>query len=298
MGRGREATRRRRVDLDALRAALDDARAPRATARPVAVPPVELDDYDERAARAWRARARFDDVPEDPRRRRAILALIALLHIALRLALRYAMDRTPEPFATTPEADTVLEVTFADPVPPMADAVLAPEEPVATVDTARGQPDVRPPPRVERPAEPREAAMSARFIEAEPTPSPTPTPAPIRLFNRDGSLRLSQDVIDAADAKPEPGYRAPKREMPEFMKHKRAISDERTRFEKYWVPDGENLGQQIVRKYPLAAILLQGVNAPKCKPNSIAPECDDQPVPQRLDRVVPRDYTEDPGIPR
>jgi hypothetical protein len=150
---------------------------------------------------------------------------------------------------------------------------------------------------VAQPAARRDEGMSARFIEAEPTP----TPAPIRLFNSDGSVLLSQDVIDAADAAGrdrEPDFKVPTKEMPEFMKHKRAISDERTRFEKYWVPDGENLGQQIVRKYPLAALILQGVNPPKCKQNSIAPECEDQPVPQKLERVVPRDFTEDPGIPR
>ena len=111
-------------------------------------------------------------------------------------------------------------------------------------------------------------------------------------------MRLSQDVLDAAGEKPAPDFQAPVPQEPDFMKHKRAISDERTRFEKYWAPDGENLGQKIVRKFPPAALILQGVNLPKCKARSIAEECKSEPVPQQFDDIIPNDISEDPGIPR
>ncbi|HET7844604.1 MAG TPA: hypothetical protein VFL14_10675 [Xanthomonadales bacterium] len=293
MGRGREATRRRHVDLDALREALDDARAPRPRLQAVPEPPTELVDYDARAALAWRARPRFGDVPEDPRRRRLILLLIALAHIALLLALRHAMDLEPVPFAPAAR-ETVLEITFdAPPPPPMTEVTAAPEERVVPVEVPTNVPHVQPPPRVVAPprtAAPRNERMGARFIEEEPPP--------IRLFNSDGSVRISQEVLDASARKPEPGFKVPEKETPEFMKHKRAISDERTRFEKYWVPDDENLGQKIVRKFPPAALILQGVNLPKCKARSNAPECDDQPLPQQFDDIIPNDISEDPGIPR
>lgn len=290
MGRGREAAARRRVDIDALNDALADARAP-ARVRPVpTTDPATLVEYDAKAARAWRVRPRFEDAGEDPRRRRIAWALIALAHLLLLLALGYAMRPEPAPLAESRES--VLEVTFADPEPPMTPLAAAPEEPVATVDTTRATPvpHATPPPAA-APA-PREQAMEVTWGEAEPEPPP------IKLFNSDGSVRLSQDVLDAAGERPAPDFRAPVAEEPEFMKHKRAISDERTRFEKYWVPDGENLGQKIVRKVPLAAILLQGVNLPKCKARSIAEECEDQPLPQQFDDIIPNDISEDPGIPR
>lgn len=290
MGRGREAAARRRVDIDALNDALADARAP-ARVRPVpTTDSATLVEYDAKAARAWRVRPRFEDAGEDPRRRRIAWALIALAHLLLLLALGYAMRPEPAPLAESRES--VLEVTFADPEPPMTPLAAAPEEPVATVDTTRATPvpHATPPPAA-APA-PREQAMEVTWGEAEPEPPP------IKLFNSDGSVRLSQDVLDAAGERPAPDFRAPVAEEPEFMKHKRAISDERTRFEKYWVPDGENLGQKIVRKVPLAAILLQGVNLPKCKARSIAEECEDQPLPQQFDDIIPNDISEDPGIPR
>lgn len=134
--------------------------------------------------------------------------------------------------------------------------------------------------------------MAVTWSETEPEPPP------IKLFNSDGSVRLSQDVLDAAGEKPAPDFQAPVPQEPDFMKHKRAISDERTRFEKYWAPDGENLGQKIVRKFPPAALILQGVNLPKCKARSIAEECKSEPVPQQFDDIIPNDVSEDPGIPR
>ena len=292
MGRGRDAAARRRVDIAALNDALADARAPARVHPLPTIDPAMLVEYDARAARAWRARPRFEDAGEDPRRRRIAWALIALAHLLLLLALAYAMRLEPAPLVEPEES--VLEVTFADPEPPMTPVEAAPEEPVATVDTTRATPvphnPTRPPPAA-APA-PREQSMEVTWSEAEPEPPP------IKLFNSDGSVRLSQDVLDAAGEKPAPDFQAPVPQEPEFMKHKRAISDERTRFEKYWAPDGENLGQKIVRKFPPAALILQGVNLPKCKARSIAEECESEPVPQQFDDIIPNDVSEDPGIPR
>ena len=104
---------------------------------------------------------------------------------------------------------------------------------------------------------------------------------------RDGSLRLSQEVHDAAAAKPAPGYIEKDMTPPAFMTHRSPVEYRATRFDKYWVPDQETLGQELARKYPIAAILLQGVHGDPCPPRSIDPECESEAQPAFPDDPMP-----------
>jgi hypothetical protein len=206
----------------------------------------------EHATRAWSPR------------RRGLLLVIALAHVGLALLVRESM-RPPE-FARPDAPETVLYLDF------VADADGAP----APLDPAT---------RVSEPARPREAPrrhavrrasdeapMTATFVTEEPAPAPPPR---LRVFGRDGAILLP-DQDGAATA---PGYRAPVVEPSSLLAPKHLLPVRTTRFAKVWKPDGESLGQGIVRRFPLAGILLQGVNAPKCPPRSTDPECEGEPEP-------------------
>ena len=123
--------------------------------------------------------------------------------------------------------------------------------------------------------------MSATFVEAAPAKQREDVPLrpEVRLVNPDGSLRLSKEVLDAADAKHPPGFQPKDTSPSELMVHKSPVEYRSTRFDKYWVPDKETLGQELARKYPIAALLLQGVNGDRCPPRSTDPKCESEPQP-------------------
>jgi hypothetical protein len=206
--------------------------------------------------------------------RRVAIVSVAAIHLLLLAALRSAM--VEKPYVPPPRVDeAVMVVTFVDEVTP------APPPPDVAPSTANDAPA---PPSIPRapPATDRER-LTARFVESDAPdvaqPPPPDSDDAIRLVNPDGSLRLSQEVIDAAEAKPAPGYIPKDTSSPEFMAHESPVEYRSTRFDKYWVPDKETLGQELARKYPIAALLLQGVHGDRCPPRSIDPECENEAQP-------------------
>jgi hypothetical protein len=212
------------------------------------------------------------------------LLIVVLVHAFLAWFAHRAMQLRE---AARWERDSAIEVRFIEPEPRVAVPEVVPAVPAPPVSANTADPIApSPPPRADN-------AMSARFIEAdEPAPPP-----PIKLFNSDGSLRLSQDIVDG-QRPPEPQYRPRNTEPAPLMAHESPLPYESTRFNRAWVPDGENLGQKIIRKFPLAALVLGGELMPKCKVYSIAKGCEDQPQPQVGIDYVPDDISEDPGMPR
>ena len=215
--------------------------------------------------------------------RRVAIVTVAAIHLLLLAALRSAM--VEKPYVPPPRTEEpVLVVTFIDEteLPPPPDvapstAEIEPASPAAPVAAPEPAPD-------------RER-LTARFVEsATPDvarPPPSDTDDAVRIVNPDGSLRLSQEVFDAADAKPAPGFQPKDATQPGFMAHKSPVDDRKTRFDKYWVPDKETLGQELARKYPIAALLLQGVNGDRCPPRSIDPECENDAQPAFQDDPFP-----------
>ncbi len=231
-----------------------------------------------RAARTEHARA-FSPV---------VLLIVVLMHALLAWFAHRAMQLRE---AARLERESAIEVRFIEPEPVDAPPTSVPEASAPAISSAPQAADIAP--MIATPA-PADTAMSARFIEPD---EPAPPPPAMKLFNSDGSLRLSQELIDGPRPV-EPDYKPRDTRPSPLMAHESPLPYESTRFNRAWVPDGENLGQKIIRKFPLAGILLSGELMPKCKMNSIAKECEDQPVPQVGIDYVPDDISEDPGMPR
>ncbi len=117
--------------------------------------------------------------------------------------------------------------------------------------------------------------VAVQFLPREPQREPGLDAR--RLFAPDGTVRLPQDTADVAGdpfAPPAPAPREP------------VLTHESTRFDRAWTPDGENLGQEIVRKFPPALLLLQGVHLPECPPDSNHANCEATAREQRA-RIPP-----------
>jgi hypothetical protein len=187
----------------------------------------------------------------EKRRRRALLAILVGLHLLLFLALRYAMDPNLSPFHIL-RRETVMSVEF-----------LPPETKPLEVDPAFDVPEVSVPAvplpvRVEPTTVPKTApvvdtpeprpieaeGLSARWISAdEPEPPPR-----IQLFNPDGSMNLSQDVIDASNATRPRGFQSPQPAPAPWERQQPAVPYDPTVFENRWKPDGESAFQEVVRR--------------------------------------------------
>lgn len=222
---------------------------------------------------------------DDRRLRRIVWGIIALLHVAMLIGL-YFLARAQGLINDRPR-ESVLEIVFLpEPTPPSEAPTpeAAPEitTPITSPATASTPPARR--------AKPGEQTMSVEFGPPAPTTKPT---AEVRLFGSDGRPLVSQSVIDAADAKPMPGYVDKPREGDRFVGDHDTVKYRSTRFNRYWRRDKETLGQEIVRKVPLAAIILQGVEGDPCPPRSEDPECESQARPQKLESPFPQDWYEE-----
>lgn len=193
---------------------------------------------------------------EQLRIRRGLFLALALLHVAGILWLDRAMRLRPRvPAAPVVVEDTGVVIRFlpdaAVPAPAPEPAESAPAAAPALADPPRAAPINTPP----------AAVLSANpFVTAPPgipaTPAPAADAGPIRapgttidtsrLFEPDGSPRLSEEVVEAAAAKPVPEYIA--RTAPGLAPIRSPIPYKPTRFDEVWVPDGESLGQELVRK--------------------------------------------------
>lgn len=213
-------------------------------------------------ASAWlrERRARRESVV--PQRRRGAIAVVVVLHLLLALALKSGMQvRWDEP---SHEA-APLVIRFDEPSP------ASPPDPALAV----APPATAPPPAAVAPATARAPADATR-VPAAPAPAAPPRTS-LRLFEPDGTLRLSREVVEAAEPAPGPvpEYRERKRETDVWRAGRPAVAYQPTRFERHWKPDRENLAQELVRKYPLLGLIIRNPGGQDgCPPNSLDPDCE------------------------
>lgn len=213
-------------------------------------------------ASAWlRERRARREESAAPRRRRGAIVAVALLHVLLLFALKSAMQvRWDAP----PPDPAPLVIRFDETAPASAsDPALAVPEPATA-----------PPPAV-APSSVRVPAQVAR-TPADPEPVAQPRMS-MRLFEPDGALRLPREVVEAAEPAPEPvpEYRERRRETNVWRAGRPAVAYQPTRFEKHWKPDGENLAQELVRKYPLLGLIIQNPGGQdRCPRDSLDPDCE------------------------
>jgi hypothetical protein len=201
------------------------------------------------------ARSGGDD---DRRLRRLVIAGIVLAHAIGAVLLELASEMRWRAPAVQAEQSFVIEFLPPDAVPPEDAPVLPAPTASAPVPRTAAQPRPESAPVAEEPG------LSVQFLPAEPPLESR------RLFDPDGRLRLPEGLVTREPVAP----RDP-------MAPREVLPFERTRFDRAWVPDGESLGQTLVRKVPPLALILQGVNGDPCPPNSIDPECEANAQPQR-----------------
>jgi hypothetical protein len=210
------------------------------------------------ASPAARVAARDADA-ELLRIRRALLLALALLHVAGVLWLDRAMRLRPQVVrvpAVVEDGGVVIRFLPDETIAPEASAISPALPPVVADPTAPSVPDrtatkVRVSPTVASgpTTEPIDAAATASPTTAPPaTDAAGPSTAidTARLFEPDGSPRLSDTVVEAASAKAAPDYIA--RRDPGLAPIRSPVPYKPTRFDDAWVPDGESLGQELVRK--------------------------------------------------
>jgi hypothetical protein len=201
---------------------------------------------------------------DDRRLRRLVVAGIVLAHAIGAVLLEQASEmRWRAPAAQAEQAEQaeqsfVVEFLPPDPVPPEDAPVL----PAPTASTPA--PRTAAQPRPESAPVGEEPGLAVQFLPAEPPLESR------RLFDPDGRVRLPEGLVTRGPAAP----RDP-------MAPREVLPFERTRFDRAWVPDGENLGQSLVRKVPPLGLILQGVNGDPCPPNSEDPACEAQVRAQR-----------------
>jgi hypothetical protein len=244
---------------------------------------------------------------DDPRLRRFVFLGVVVLH-AVFVVIAWRETR-PSVTPTPAPPESVMVVEFIDdevamPSPAIAetpDVVEPPPAESTATPIATPPPTVvreTPPPASSPPAAVPETRMSVEFVPATPATAEAPTtPAQdVRVFKSDGSVLLSKEVIDAATTKePLKQYVEKPQEDMKLVGDHEILPFERTRFDKYWVPDGETLGQEIIRKYPAIGLLIPGLAGAGdgCPPRSIDPACEGKPVPQKMESPMPQEWYEE-----
>jgi hypothetical protein len=195
--------------------------------------------------------------------RRGVWIAVLLAHVAGGVLIDRLMHRDLA-VPPAPAQESSFEVRFLDPAPVSEPATAAlPVEPTAQ----------RPMPQRRNTVEP-DAGVAVQFLPRDPEPATLDTR---RLFDPNGRVQLPDGMV-TREAVPQRSPMDPPR---------RLIPDQRTRFDAAWEPDGESLGQELVRKVPPLGLLLQGVNpGPNCPPNSTDPRCEAIAQEQRA-RIPP-----------
>lgn len=172
----------------------------------------------------------------DPRLRWHIAVAVAAGHLALLLLVDAALrPRLP----LRPPAAPGLTIRWIDIVLPEASP--APRADPTSVERAS---DGRRP--VEATVDAARAAAAPDRATATGASAATATPDTRRLFGPDGRPSLSREVVDASGAKAKPDFAPPTREeLPPILS---PLPYRETRFDKDWAPDGETLGEELVRK--------------------------------------------------
>lgn len=216
---------------------------------------------------AHRARHSVRAANNDSRVQRMVLLAVLFAHLAGWLVLERLARYRPPPIDT--RAETSIAVVFLQDLTPAVEVSRANER---RADNAMPARIAAAAPREISPLAPAdEPGVAVQFIPREPALDAR------RLFTAEGRvLTPPESGSPAADpfAPPAPIERAP------------ALVHESTRFDRAWTPDGENLGQEIVRKFPPAILLLQGVHLPECPPDSNHPNCEATVREQRA-RIPP-----------
>lgn len=197
---------------------------------------------------------------DDRRLRRIIIAGILVAHAIGALLIEQASEMRWRAPAAQAEQSFVIEFLPPDAAPPEVAPVAPPR--AASTPVPRTAPE----PRTEAAPVADEPGLAVQFLPADPAPSLDAR----RLFDPNGAVRLPEGLVTREPVAPR-----------DVMAPRPVLPFERTRFDRAWTPDGENLGQMAVRKVPLLGLLLQGVNGDPCPPNSIDPECEANAQPQR-----------------
>lgn len=200
-----------------------------------------------------------------------VVALHAFLLSSLWLGMR---PPTPRPEVVGVSLDAPLQVRF---IPRQSDR----EVPPAPVPPPLPAPSARvatPRPKVMKEA-PRTDAMVAHMDTSAPVAATTVAPTP-QLYDRQGTLVLPSSAATAAA--PVPGYvqRKPTGDT-QIMEHTSPVKYKATRFEKYFPPPGETLGQAGMRHVLTPLFKQHDVNLPrgthlKC---SLLGGCSEPPPP-------------------
>jgi hypothetical protein len=185
------------------------------------------------------ARPSRETGPVDRRRVAAVLLLLGLLHVIGALLVDAAMRLRPA-LARLLDAPGVA-VRLIDPVQSL------PANPPAPAIAAR-QPDrAAEAAGVGSSVDPRGPAPEPVVIDMPGAQAPTGSLDTARLFDPDGSPRLSPAVIDAAGpAVATPDFAPPK--TPGLAPLRSPLPYKPTRFEAYWVPVDETLGDEWMRR--------------------------------------------------
>jgi hypothetical protein len=201
--------------------------------------------------------------PADDRAwRRRVVWLVLLGHVLglvlVDRAMRARLPQAPE------QRDAGVEIRFLQ--------APSPDTAGLRVDTALSE---LAPTRRRMP--PAERSLDVQFL-APSSPPPATTIDARRLFRPDGSLDLSEAVIAASRPPTAPSRQgAPATAQPDAP----LLPPERTRFDRAWVPDGENLAQEATRKIPPLGLLLGASQVPDCPPQSDHPDCEAMERAQR-----------------
>ena len=179
-----------------------------------------------------RAKQPSPGVGDQARLQRLVLLAVFFAHAAGWLVLEQLARYRPAVVDTREETSITIE--FVAEQSSKVDA-----SPTATSMAEREQ--VPTPRTVPRRTPTVDAGVAIQFLPRDQSPEPVIDAR--RLFTPDGSVRLPQGSAPAAVdpfAPPAPVSREP------------ALTHRSTRFDRAWTPDGENLGQEIVRKFPPA----------------------------------------------
>lgn len=208
---------------------------------PDGLQPLLLPQLPERVRRPQRSSA-----DGDARLRRRIVGAVLLAHVLLGVMLDRAMQiRATAPVAVVDDG-VLIRWIDAEPVEEVPAVELSPASMSADPAAVPASAPVLSQPTIT--ATPARTAVPMAAPRAIDGTSIAPA-APIdtaRLFNPDGSVRMSTQVVDAA--KPAPAQ--PEFDTPSLQKLaplRSPIPYRRTQFDAVWVPDGENLPDEIFR---------------------------------------------------
>jgi hypothetical protein len=209
--------------------------------------------------RAFLREVRWREDERAPRHMRVAWLVAVAVHLVFVWLLRDAM-RVREVPPPVREVESVLEISFLEPSP-LPPAVREPPRVLAEANTpvvvgaaiaATAAPKVETPvaavaahTRAVAPSVPvarlGDKPMQAVFIPAGPESSQ------LKLFDHNGGLKLSQEVVDASSAKPQRQFEAQLPDMPAFMTRKPPVRYRPTLFEPLWKPRDENIVAEWLR---------------------------------------------------